>query len=59
MLVSEAPAIARDLLVDAARREGLPEIAVPRDVVTVASLPLLGSGKTDYAKLPRLVTVAA
>jgi acyl-[acyl-carrier-protein]-phospholipid O-acyltransferase / long-chain-fatty-acid--[acyl-carrier-protein] ligase len=57
VLVSEAPSIARDLLVDAARREGLPEIAIPRYVITVAALPLLGSGKTDYAKVPQLVTV--
>lgn len=57
VLVSEAPSIARDLLVDAARREGLPEIAIPRDAVTVAALPLLGSGKTDYAKVPQLVMV--
>ena len=44
----------RDALVDAAHREGLPEIAIPRDVVQVATLPLLGSGKTDYAAVLRL-----
>jgi acyl-[acyl-carrier-protein]-phospholipid O-acyltransferase / long-chain-fatty-acid--[acyl-carrier-protein] ligase len=58
VLVSEAPAVGRDLLVNAGRREGLPEIAVPRDVVSVAALPLLGSGKTDYAKVLRLATAA-
>ena len=40
-------------------REGLPEIAMPRDVVEVAALPLLGSGKTDYAAVQRLVEEAA
>ena len=48
VLVSEAPEARREALVEAAHREGLPEIAVPRDVLMVATLPLLGSGKTDY-----------
>jgi acyl-[acyl-carrier-protein]-phospholipid O-acyltransferase/long-chain-fatty-acid--[acyl-carrier-protein] ligase len=54
MLVSEAPDVKRDALVEAAHREGLPEIAIPRNVCTVAALPLLGSGKTDYAAVLRL-----
>jgi acyl-[acyl-carrier-protein]-phospholipid O-acyltransferase/long-chain-fatty-acid--[acyl-carrier-protein] ligase len=54
VLVSEAPEVRRDALVEAAHREGLPEIAIPRDVVAVATLPLLGSGKTDYAAVLRL-----
>jgi len=58
VLVSEAPEIRRDCLVEAAHREALPEIAIPRDLVTVASLPLLGSGKTDYSKVPQLLTAA-
>ena len=58
VLVTEAPAIRRELLVEAAHREGLPEIAVPREVVTLAALPLLGSGKTDYGEVLRLATNA-
>ena len=58
VLVSEAPEVMRDALVDAARREGLPEIAIPRDVVRAAALPLLGSGKTDYAAVLRLAAQA-
>jgi acyl-[acyl-carrier-protein]-phospholipid O-acyltransferase/long-chain-fatty-acid--[acyl-carrier-protein] ligase len=58
VLVSEAPEVRRDSLVEAAHREGLPEIAVPRDVMTVASLPLLGSGKTDYPAVLRLAAEA-
>jgi acyl-[acyl-carrier-protein]-phospholipid O-acyltransferase / long-chain-fatty-acid--[acyl-carrier-protein] ligase len=59
LLVSDAPAVRRDALVEAAHHEALPEIAVPRDVVTVAALPLLGSGKTDYAAVQRLAEAAA
>ena len=58
VLISEAPLVTRDALVDAAHREGLPEIAIPRDIVLVAVLPLLGSGKTDYAAVLRLAAEA-
>jgi acyl-[acyl-carrier-protein]-phospholipid O-acyltransferase/long-chain-fatty-acid--[acyl-carrier-protein] ligase len=58
VLVSEAPQVTREALVDAAHREGLPEIAIPRDVVSTAALPLLGSGKTDYAAVLRLAAAA-
>jgi acyl-[acyl-carrier-protein]-phospholipid O-acyltransferase/long-chain-fatty-acid--[acyl-carrier-protein] ligase len=54
VLVSEAPEVKRDLLIEAAHREGLPEIAIPRDVLAGAVLPLLGSGKTDYPAVLRL-----
>jgi acyl-[acyl-carrier-protein]-phospholipid O-acyltransferase/long-chain-fatty-acid--[acyl-carrier-protein] ligase len=32
----------------------MPEIAVPRDVIEIEHLPLLGSGKTDYAAVAQL-----
>src|SRR5581483_6640683 len=54
VLVSEALEIARAALVAAAHRERLPEIAIPRDTLSVAALPLLGSGKTDYPAVKRL-----
>src|SRR5579863_7300717 len=59
VLISEAVAVKRDALVEAAHREGLPEIAIPRDFFVVAALPLLGSGKTDYPSVQRLATAAA
>jgi acyl-[acyl-carrier-protein]-phospholipid O-acyltransferase/long-chain-fatty-acid--[acyl-carrier-protein] ligase len=58
VLVSEAPEVRREPLIEAAHREALPEIAIPRDVVRVASLPLLGSGKTDYPAVLRLAAEA-
>ncbi|THD80786.1 MAG: 2-acylglycerophosphoethanolamine acyltransferase [Phenylobacterium sp.] len=34
---------------------GAPEIAVPRKIIRVAEIPLLGTGKTDYVALQRIV----
>jgi acyl-[acyl-carrier-protein]-phospholipid O-acyltransferase/long-chain-fatty-acid--[acyl-carrier-protein] ligase len=33
---------------------GAPEIAVPRKVIKVHELPVLGTGKTDYVSLQRI-----
>jgi acyl-[acyl-carrier-protein]-phospholipid O-acyltransferase/long-chain-fatty-acid--[acyl-carrier-protein] ligase len=49
VLVTEARGIDRNRLVEAAHQLGLPEIAVPREVLEIEHLPLLGTGKTDYA----------
>jgi acyl-[acyl-carrier-protein]-phospholipid O-acyltransferase/long-chain-fatty-acid--[acyl-carrier-protein] ligase len=58
VLVSEAPEIRRDALIAAARREHLPELAIPRDILAGVRLPLLGSGKTDYPAVTRLAAAA-
>ncbi|MFL5270335.1 MAG: acyl-[ACP]--phospholipid O-acyltransferase [Stellaceae bacterium] len=54
VLVTEARGLRRDRLLDAAHRLGQPEIAVPREVIETEHLPLLGTGKTDYAAVTRL-----
>jgi acyl-[acyl-carrier-protein]-phospholipid O-acyltransferase/long-chain-fatty-acid--[acyl-carrier-protein] ligase len=41
----------RDSLQTVARDNGWPEIAVPRKIVRVDALPLLGTGKLDYVTL--------
>ena len=48
VLLTEAAGLDRGELVAAAQRGGYPEIAVPREIFTIAALPLLGSGKTNY-----------
>ena len=37
-----------------ARAEGAPELAVPKKIVRVDEVPVLGSGKTDYVSLQKL-----
>ncbi len=51
LLFSTDPTLTRDRLQAAARDGGWPEIAVPRRVVLVDALPLLGTGKIDYVTL--------
>jgi acyl-[acyl-carrier-protein]-phospholipid O-acyltransferase/long-chain-fatty-acid--[acyl-carrier-protein] ligase len=58
VLLTEAPLLDRAALVAAGHELGLPEIAVPREIVVVDRLPLLGTGKTDYAAARRLAEEA-
>ena len=58
VLVTEQHELRREALIEAAHREQLPEIAIARDIVPVAALPLLGSGKTDYPAVERLAREA-
>jgi acyl-[acyl-carrier-protein]-phospholipid O-acyltransferase/long-chain-fatty-acid--[acyl-carrier-protein] ligase len=48
----------RIALVKSARGLGAQDLAVARRIVKVASLPLLGSGKTDYVTLKTMATKA-
>jgi acyl-[acyl-carrier-protein]-phospholipid O-acyltransferase/long-chain-fatty-acid--[acyl-carrier-protein] ligase len=54
VLFTTAPALDRIALLKAARQIGAQELAVARRIVKVDSLPLLGSGKTDYVTLKRI-----
>jgi acyl-[acyl-carrier-protein]-phospholipid O-acyltransferase/long-chain-fatty-acid--[acyl-carrier-protein] ligase len=42
-------------LVAHAKSIGAPEIAVPRKIIRVPEIPVLGTGKTDYVALQRIV----
>ena len=58
VLFSTDPALAREALVSAARVQGASELAVPRKIVTVDALPLLGTGKIDYVTLKQWAEAA-
>mgnify|MGYP002478276144 FL=1 len=48
----------RERLLAAARTQGVSELAVPRKIVAVEALPLLGTGKTDYVTLKQWAEAA-
>jgi acyl-[acyl-carrier-protein]-phospholipid O-acyltransferase/long-chain-fatty-acid--[acyl-carrier-protein] ligase len=54
VLFTTSPGLTREQLSAAARAIGAPELAVPRQIVRLAAIPLLGTGKTDYVQLKRL-----
>ena len=51
-------ALTREKIQEAARNGGHPEIAVPRKIAQVETLPLLGTGKVDYVSLKKLAESA-
>jgi acyl-[acyl-carrier-protein]-phospholipid O-acyltransferase/long-chain-fatty-acid--[acyl-carrier-protein] ligase len=53
LVTTQREAEPRAMLV-AARERGVAEIQVPRDVLVVDKVPLLGSGKIDYPAVQRL-----
>ena len=59
VLVTDEPGATREALLAAAREDGLPELSLPRAILHVERMPLLGSGKIDYAALADLAGQAA
>jgi acyl-[acyl-carrier-protein]-phospholipid O-acyltransferase/long-chain-fatty-acid--[acyl-carrier-protein] ligase len=58
ILFSTDPGLTRERLQQAAREQGLPEIAIPRAIRLLDVLPVLGTGKTDYQLLKTLAATA-
>jgi len=58
VLFTTDPALSRDMLASKARELGLPELAVPRKILVVEALPLLGTGKIDYVTLKQMAEAA-
>lgn len=54
LLYSEDKTLRRENLLAVAREGGMPEVAVPRQVLYVDKMPRLGSGKVDYVGLKEL-----
>lgn len=48
VLITDKPDPTRDAILAAARTGGVPELWVPKQIVTVTGIPLLGSGKVDF-----------
>ncbi len=46
----------RVTLLEQAKNDGIAEIAVPRKIVHVATIPLLGTGKIDYVAASKMLT---
>ncbi len=55
VLVTEQADAERAALLARARADGVGELAVPRRILVTRTLPLLGSGKTDYPAVQALV----
>ena len=54
ILFTTDPALNRDFILQTFKAAGVQELAVPRRIVNTGSLPLLGTGKTDYPALQKL-----
>jgi acyl-[acyl-carrier-protein]-phospholipid O-acyltransferase/long-chain-fatty-acid--[acyl-carrier-protein] ligase len=54
VLITEQADAARAPLAAAAREAGLPEIFIPRAIVHVDKVPILGTGKVDYVSAGKL-----
>ena len=58
LLVTDHAGASREELLAHAREMGLPELFLPRTIIHVEGLPLLGSGKADYKAIAELVREA-
>jgi acyl-[acyl-carrier-protein]-phospholipid O-acyltransferase/long-chain-fatty-acid--[acyl-carrier-protein] ligase len=54
VLVTEMPDADRTNLISWAQHHGVSELAVPRRILTVQAMPVLGTGKIDYVSVQKL-----
>ncbi|MBY0407446.1 MAG: AMP-binding protein [Rickettsiales bacterium] len=54
LLFTESEAVTRELLQQHAKKKGVPELGLPRQVQPIGELPRLGNGKIDYVALAKL-----
>ncbi|MFK0299426.1 AMP-binding protein [Brevundimonas sp. NPDC090276] len=55
ILVTEHADAASAQLSEWARENGAPELAVPKKIIKIDAIPVLGTGKTDYVAIQKLV----
>jgi acyl-[acyl-carrier-protein]-phospholipid O-acyltransferase/long-chain-fatty-acid--[acyl-carrier-protein] ligase len=55
VLVTDCRGAETGPLLEHAQKIGAPELAVPRKIIKVPEIPVLGSGKTDYPAIQRIV----
>lgn len=58
VLLSDAPDADSGKILEWAQKNGAPEIAVPKKVLKVPEIPVLGTGKTDYVTVQRMAEEA-
>jgi acyl-[acyl-carrier-protein]-phospholipid O-acyltransferase/long-chain-fatty-acid--[acyl-carrier-protein] ligase len=56
VLITDAKAANRAEIVAWAQNHGVPELSVPRRVIIVDQVPVLGTGKTHYGSVTRVAT---
>jgi len=59
VLVTNAPEASRVAMVGWAQNHGVTELALPRRLVLVDSIPLLATGKTDYVSVQKMAAAQA
>ncbi len=59
VLISDTPQAEPSALLDWAQENGAPEIAIPKKIISVREVPVLGTGKTDYVAVRELALARA
>jgi acyl-[acyl-carrier-protein]-phospholipid O-acyltransferase / long-chain-fatty-acid--[acyl-carrier-protein] ligase len=59
LLITDRAESTRVVLASAAKERGLPEIFVPRSIIRVPAVPVLGTGKIDYVSAGRMAAEMA
>lgn len=55
VLATQDKTLDRQQIQHAAREQGAPELAIPRRIVHIDRIPMLGNGKKDYPQVQRMV----
>jgi acyl-[acyl-carrier-protein]-phospholipid O-acyltransferase / long-chain-fatty-acid--[acyl-carrier-protein] ligase len=59
ILITDQEEAASAALLDWAQQHGAPELAIPKKVIVVREVPVLGTGKTDYVAVKELALAEA